>query len=66
MLRCTQVAVLGAVLFAAGTILLLLGSVERVSLIYWLGGPLLGSAGFVMFGVGILWRHWYRRDAGAK
>lgn len=57
MSRCTQVAGFGVVLFVLGTILLTLASAERISLIYWLGGPALCSAGFAMAGVAVLWQY---------
>ena len=63
MSRCTQVAGFGVVLFVLGTILLTLASAEKNSLIYWLGGPALLSAGFVMAGVAVLWQYCYRAPA---
>ncbi|PYX44258.1 MAG: hypothetical protein DMG83_14465 [Acidobacteria bacterium] len=63
MSRCTQVAGFGVFLFVLGTILLMFASAERNSLIYWLGGPALFSAGFVMAGVAVLWQYCYRASA---
>jgi len=63
MSRCTQVAGFGVVLFVLGTILLTLASAERNSLIYWLDGPALFSAGFVMAVVAVLWQYCYGASA---
>jgi len=49
MLRRTDgFALLGILLLLAGVLLYLGGSSHRISLIYWLGGPLLWFAGFAV------------------
>lgn len=49
MLRRTDwFAFLGIALFVAGIALYFTGSSQRISLIYWLGGPFLWFAGFAI------------------
>ena len=54
------VGLLGLVMIAAGVGLYLRSSVDRLSLLYWLGGPSLCFAGAALFMGAILWPLFYR------
>lgn len=52
----------GFVMMALGVGLYLRGSVDRLSLLYWLGGPLLCFAGAALFMGAILCPIFHRRE----
>ena len=58
--RNHMVGLTGVVMIVAGVALYLTGSVHRLSLLYWLGGPLLCFAGAALFMGSILWPVFYR------
>ena len=54
------VGLAGLVMIALGVALYLRGSVYRLSLLYWLGGPFLCFGGAALFMGAILWPLFYR------
>lgn len=58
--RSHVVGLVGLIMIVAGVALYLTGSVHRLSLLYWLGGPLLCFAGAALFMGSILWPVFYR------
>jgi hypothetical protein len=50
----------GLIILIAGVGLYITGSGDRLSLLYWLGGPFLCFAGAALLMVAMLWRVYYK------
>jgi hypothetical protein len=60
------VGLAGLVMIGLGVGLYLRGSVHRLSLLYWLGGPFLCFAGAALFMGAILWPMFYRHHENSQ